>query len=164
MVRIFESLAAFGESVGETLGTSEWLKVDQDVINTFAQATGDHQWIHVDDEKAKSGPFGMTVAHGYLTLSLIPVLSMQIYEIQGLSLGVNYGANKVRFPAPVTVGTRIRATAELVDLVEIGLGMQATIRFVVEGDRGDKPACVAEVLYVYADAATQARKVEAHVG
>ena len=148
MTTKFASLADFKAAVGTDLGTSNWHTVTQEQINLFAQATGDHQWIHVDPEKAKDGPFGTTIAHGYLTLSLLPVLSTETYEIEGLTMGLNYGANKVRFPAPVPVDSRIRATAKLLDITDIAIGSQATIQFTVEREGGDKPVCIAEVIYV----------------
>src|SRR5690606_20145104 len=111
MPRVFSHLDEFKAAVGTELGTSDWITVTQEQINTFADATGDHQWIHVDPEAAAKGPFGTTIAHGYLTLSLLPVFGEQIYEVQKLAFGVNYGANKVRFPNPVPVDSRLRATA-----------------------------------------------------
>lgn len=148
MPRVFESLDEFKTTVGEELGTSEWLTVTQEMIDTFADATGDHQWIHVDPERAAEGPFGTTIAHGYLTLALLPTLVQSTYEIRGLTMAVNYGANKIRFPQWVPVDSRVRATATLVQVGEVALGTQAVIAFVIEIDGIDKPACVAEVVYV----------------
>ncbi|MFT4188808.1 MAG: MaoC family dehydratase [Aeromicrobium sp.] len=150
MPRVFASLDEFKAAVGTELGTSGWLTVTQERINTFADATGDHQWIHCDPEKAAQGPFGTTIAHGYLTLSLLPTFAEQIYDVQGLAMGVNYGANKVRFPDPVPVGSRLRATATLKETADIPIGTQATISFVVEREGAAKPAVVAEVVYVMA--------------
>jgi acyl dehydratase len=152
MTRVFDHLDAFTAAVGEELGTSEWLTVTQEQINLFADATGDQQWIHVDPERAASGPFGTTIAHGYLTLSLLPVFAEQIYTIEGLAFGMNYGANKVRFPAPVPVDSRLRATATLIETREIAIGTQVVINFVIEREGADKPVCVAEVVYVMAGA------------
>ncbi|WP_019144309.1 MaoC family dehydratase [Aeromicrobium massiliense] len=152
MTRTFASLDEFRTHVGEELGTSDWITVTQEQINTFADATGDHQWIHVDPEKAANGPFGTTIAHGYLTLSLLPVMVGGIYEVQNLAMGVNYGANKIRFPEPVPVDSRIRATATLTDVTDIAIGSQITMKVVVEREGAAKPACVAEVVYVYAGA------------
>ncbi len=152
MTRTFTSLDEFRTHVGEELGTSDWITVTQEQINTFADATGDHQWIHVDPEKAAKGPFGTTIAHGYLTLSLLPVMVGGIYEVQNLAMGVNYGANKIRFPEPVPVDSRIRATATLTDVTDIAIGSQITMKVVVEREGAAKPACVAEVVYVYAGA------------
>ena len=152
MTRVFESLDDFKAVAGEELGTSDWITVTQQQINTFADATGDHQWIHIDPERAATGPFGTTIAHGYLTLSLLPVFAAEIYEINGLAFGMNYGANKVRFPSPVPVDSRLRATATLKETSEISIGTQGVISFVVEREGGDKPALVAEVVYVMAGA------------
>ena len=143
----FASLADFTAAVGTELGSSEWLTVDQDRINLFAEATGDHQWIHVDPERAKAGPFGTTIAHGYLTLSLIPALVKECYSIEGgLRMAVNYGSDKVRFPAPVPVGSTIRATAELVSVTEVVGGVQAVVRVTISGKDGGKPHCVADTI------------------
>ncbi len=150
MPRVFDSLDDFTAAAGEELGSSEWVTVTQEQINTFADATGDHQWIHVDPERAASGPFGTTIAHGYLTLSLLPVFSEQIYDVKGLAMGVNYGANKVRFPNPVPVNSRLRATATLKETSQIAIGTQAVINFIVEREGGDKPVLIAEVVYVMA--------------
>ncbi|KQX73961.1 MULTISPECIES: MaoC family dehydratase [Aeromicrobium] len=152
MTRVFESLETFKAAAGEELGTSDWVTVTQEQINTFADATGDHQWIHVDPERAATGPFGGTIAHGYLTLSLLPVFAEQIYSIEGLAFGMNYGANKVRFPSPVPVDSRLRATATLVSTNDIPIGTQGIVSFVVEREGADKPVCIAEVVYVMAGA------------
>ena len=135
-------------AVGRHLGYSEWVTIDQERIDQFAEATGDHQWIHVDPERAASGPFGAPIAHGYLTLSLIPMLVWQIYEVRGTKMGVNYGANKVRFPSPVPVGSRVRAGVELTSVTESAAGLQVVARVTVERDGADKPACVAETVSV----------------
>ncbi len=152
MTRVFDDLDAFKAAAGEELGTSEWVTVTQEQINTFADATGDHQWIHVDPERAATGPFGTTIAHGYLTLSLLPVFVEQIYSIEGLAFGMNYGANKVRFPSPVPVDSRLRATATLVETKDIPIGTQGIVNVVVEREGGDKPVLIAEVIYVMAGA------------
>ena len=114
--RIFGRSTNCGTAVGEQLGTSDWLEIDQKRIDLFAEATGDHQWIHVDPEKAAAGPFGTTIAHGYLTLSLLPALVPQLMRVEGVKMGINYGANKVRFPATVPVGSRLRATARIAEV------------------------------------------------
>ena len=150
MPRTFENLDAFRAAEGEELGTGDWITVTQDQINLFAEATGDHQWIHVDPDKAAEGPFGTTIAHGYLTVSLLPVLAQSIYQIEGLTMGVNYGINKLRFPSPVPVDSRLRASATLREVSDIAIGTQAVISFVVEREGGDKPACIADVVYVMA--------------
>ena len=152
MTRVFDHLDAFKAATGEELGTSDWMTVTQEQINTFADATGDHQWIHVDPERAATGPFGTTIAHGYLTLALLPVLAAQIYAIEGLAFGMNYGANKVRFPAPVPVDSRLRATATLLETKDTAIGTQCVVSFVVEREGADKPVCIAEVVYVMAGA------------
>ncbi|TXJ07283.1 MAG: MaoC family dehydratase [Aeromicrobium sp.] len=148
MGRTFENLEEFKAAAGEELGTSDWIEVTQEKINLFADSTGDHQWIHVDPEMAAKGPFGGTIAHGYFTLSLLPVIAEQAYSVGNLIMGLNYGANKVRYPHPVLVGKRVRGTATLIETAEIAIGTQATIKFVIEIEGVDKPACVAEVLYV----------------
>jgi acyl dehydratase len=148
-MRVFANLDEFAAAKGEPLGHGAWHTVTQDQINRFADATGDHQWIHVDTEKAAQGPFGATIAHGYLTLSLIPFLGKEIYRVDGITMGINYGLGKVRFPSVVPVGSRIRAGAELIDLTDRTQGKQATLRWTVEIDGGDKPACVAETIVVY---------------
>ena len=135
-------------NVGDVYGPSSWIDVPQEKITAFADATGDQQWIHVDPEKAKDGPFGSTIAHGYLTLSLLPVASYEVVPRQG-GMAINYGLNKVRFPAPVPVGSRVRATFEVIDLDEQDWGGQATMRATVERDGGDKPVCVAETVFRY---------------
>ena len=152
MARVFDSLDDFKAAAGQELGTSDWVTVTQQQIDTFADATGDHQWIHVDPERAKDGPFGGTIAHGYLTLSLLPVFVEQIYTIEGLAFGMNYGANKVRFPSPVPVDSRLRGTATLVETHDIPIGTQGIVKVVVEREGGDKPVCIAEVIYVMAGA------------
>lgn len=142
----FDGLDALRAAAGQHLGYSDWLEITQDRIDLFAEATGDHQWIHVDPERAAAGPFGATIAHGYLTLSLSNALLPQIMEVRGISMGVNYGVNKVRFPAPVKVGSRIRAGAELVAVEEIAGGVQTAILVTIEIEGGEKPACVIESL------------------
>jgi acyl dehydratase len=134
-------------AVGKPLGASDWLEIRQERIDGFADATGDHQWIHVDLERAKSGPFGKTIAHGYLTLSLVNCFLPQIVEVRGISMGVNYGCDKVRFPAPVPVGSRVRGVGQLVAAEEVkGGAVQATVRVTVEIEGGEKPACVVDTI------------------
>ena len=147
-MRVFNGIDELEEAVGEQLGHSEWHTVTQEKVDQFADATGDHQWIHVDPERAKAGPFGGTIAHGYMTLSLLPMLNAQIYRIDGLTMGINYGTNKVRFPAPVPVGSRVRAGAELVEVTPNAQGAQAVVRTTIEVEGGEKPACVAESVVV----------------
>ena len=149
-MRVFSDLAEFVAAKGEQLSYSDWHEVTQAQVNLFADATGDHQWIHVDVAKAAAGPFGGTIAHGYLTLSMIPALGQSIYRVDGLKMGINYGVNKVRFPNPVPVGSRVRAGAELVDISEAAQGTQAVLKFTVEIENQPKPACVAEVVVLLA--------------
>jgi acyl dehydratase len=132
---------------GQLLGTSEWLEITQERVNTFADATDDHQWIHVDVERAKAeSPFGGPVAHGYLTLSLVIPLYADVLTVTDAAMGVNYGLNKVRFPAPVPVGSRIRLTATLVDVTEIAGGLQLVVGATIEREGGEKPVCIAELV------------------
>ena len=133
-------------AVGSHLGHSDWLTVDQDRVDLFAQATGDHQWIHVDPERAAAGPFGGPIAHGYLTLALSNLFLPQIVETRGFSAGVNYGVDKARFPAPVKVGQRIRGGAELVEVTDVKGGIQTLVRITIEIEGGTKPACVIDSL------------------
>jgi acyl dehydratase len=144
-MRTFESVADLAAAAGEELGHSDWATNTQEDVNLFADATGDHQWIHVDPERAASGPFGTTIAHGFMTLALLPRLQHQIYTVNGIKLAINYGLNKVRFPAPVPVGSRVRAQSSLVSVDDVGNGaVQATISTTVEIEGSAKPACVAE--------------------
>jgi acyl dehydratase len=149
-MRVFSDLAEFVAAKGEHLGYSDWHEITQEQVNLFADATGDHQWIHVDLERAKAGPFGGPIAHGFLTLSLLPVLGQGIYRVEGLKMGVNYGLNKVRFPNPVPVGARVRGGGELLEISEIALGTQAVVKFVIEIENQTKPACVAESVVLLA--------------
>jgi acyl dehydratase len=147
MPTVFASPSELAAAVGRHLGYSDWLTIDQDRIDLFADATGDHQWIHVDPERAKSGPFGATIAHGYLTMSLVNLFLPQIVEVRGIKMGVNYGADRLRFPAPVPVGSRIRGGGELVKVEEVGGGaVQATVRITVEIEGGQRPACVVDTI------------------
>ncbi|MEA3055987.1 MAG: hypothetical protein QOD30_1419 [Actinomycetota bacterium] len=134
---------------GEHLGYSDYVEITQEQVNLFADATGDHQWIHVDPERAKAGPFGGPIAHGYLTLSLAPALLPQILIVGGISMGVNYGCGKVRFPSPVPVGSKVRAGAELVSVDDVAGGAQVTMQVTFEVEGAPKPSCVAEVIYRY---------------
>jgi len=134
--------------VGDTFGPSSWIDIPQSKIDAFAEATGDHQWIHVDPERAKAGPFGTTIGHGYLTLSLLPVASYEVIPRQG-GVAINYGLNRVRFPAPVPVDSRLRASFDVNSIDEFDGGAQVTMRATVERDGGDKPVCVAEVVFRY---------------
>jgi acyl dehydratase len=134
------------QAEGEDLGTSDWHEVTQQAINDFADVTGDHQWIHVDIERAKQTPFGGTIAHGYYTLSLASMFNEQILALKGFAMAINYGLNKVRFPAPLPVGSRVRMHARLTSLEEVPGGAQMTLECTFEREGGDKPVCVAETL------------------
>ncbi|NMH99250.1 MaoC family dehydratase [Pseudonocardia acidicola] len=148
-MRVFNGVDELRKAKGTTLGQSEWMTVDQSQIDKFADATGDHQWIHVDAEKAKDGPFGTTIAHGFLTLSLIPVIGWQIYKVDNVKMTINYGLNKVRFTSPVPVGSRIRGSIELLDVADVSGGVQVTNKVTVEIEGSERPALVAESLLRY---------------
>ena len=143
-MRTFSTFEEIEAAVGEEIGVSDWVEIDQERVNAFADATGDHQWIHVDIEKAKEGPFGGTIAHGYLTLSLVPWLGSQVFTLDTPGAKLNYGVNKVRFPNPVPVGSRIRATVKINGVSDVSAGKQLTVGYTVEIEGQDKPACVAE--------------------
>jgi acyl dehydratase len=144
-MRVIESLAELPPLVGQEVATSEWVTITQQQVNQFAEATGDHQWIHVDEERARAGPFGATIAHGFLTLSLIPRFFESALDIRGTRMGVNYGLNRVRFTSPVPVGSRLRARMKLLECLALeGDGVQTTWQVTVEREGADKPACVAE--------------------
>ncbi|WP_439113747.1 MaoC family dehydratase [Hydrogenophaga sp.] len=146
-MKIFETLVDLAACVGQEVAVSDWLTITQEQVNQFAQATGDHQWIHVDVEKARAGPFGAPIAHGFLTLSLLPVFLESSFDVRGSGMGVNYGLNRVRFTAPVPVGSRLRGRLTLLatEPIEHG-GLQMTWTVVVEREGSDKPVCVAEAL------------------
>ena len=149
MATVFETPAELRAAVGKHLGYSDWLEISQDRIDRFADATGDHQWIHVDPERAKQGPFGATIAHGYLTQSLVNHFLPQIIEVRGISMGINYGADRLRFPAPVPVNSRIRGGAELLEVQEVKGTIQAKIRVTVEIQGSERPACVIDTISRY---------------
>ena len=144
--RVISSADELKELVGQHLGYSDYFEITQERVDLFAEATGDHQWIHVDVERAKDGPFGGTVAHGYLTLSLGPMLAPQIYDVSAIPMGLNYGCNKVRYPAPVLVGSRIRLGVEVLTVDEVEGGVQITMVYTFEAEGASKPGCVAEVI------------------
>lgn len=146
MTTVFTSAEEVVAAEGQTLGTSEWLTIDQERINLFAEATGDHQWIHVDPVRASSGPFGATVAHGYLTLSLVNLFLPEIVRVDGASMGVNYGCDRIRFPSPVKVGSRIRGVGQLVKAEPLDKGVQMTVRVTVEIEGLDRPGCVVDTI------------------
>ncbi|TSD92956.1 MaoC family dehydratase [Skermania sp. ID1734] len=145
-MKAFTSLDDLSAAVRSTVGPTDWFTIDQNRINAFADATGDHQWIHVDVERAAQGPFGGTIAHGFLTLSLIPQFAADLFSLEFGGARINYGLNKARFPAPVPAGARVRATAEFVELRPASAGQQLTTRYTVELENGSKPACVAETV------------------
>lgn len=146
MVRELHGLAELEPLIGAELGVSGWHRVQQDRIQGFADVTGDHQWIHVDPDKAATGPFGRPVAHGYLTLSMIPFFAQEVYRVDGLKMIVNYGLNKVRFPSPVPEGSRVRSRLTLVSVTPSARGSQVVIRHEIELEHGSRPACVAETV------------------
>jgi acyl dehydratase len=146
---VFEGLDQVRDAVGRDLGTSDWLEVTQERVDRFADATGDHQWIHVDPVRAAAGPFGGPIAHGYLTLSLSNALLPEIVDVRGVSMGVNYGVERVRFPAPVPVGARVRAQATLASVAEVAGGVQTTMVITIEIEGATKPACVIESISRY---------------
>ena len=151
MSTVFEHPSDLLAAVGADLGTTDWLEITQDRVDTFADATGDHQWIHVDPERAKAGPFGGTIAHGYLTLSLVNTFLPALLEVRNVSMGVNYGTDKTRFPAPVPVGSRIRGRAELSGAEAVKGGVQARVTVTVEIEGSDRPACVVETISRFLD-------------
>ena len=151
MGTVFEAPKDLLDSVGAELGRSDWFEITQERINQFAEATGDYQWIHIDEEQAKQGPFGATIAHGYLTLSLTNMFLPEIISVENISMGINYGVNKVRFPAPVPSGSRVRFSAVLQDVTEIPGGVQAIIVITVEVEGSEKPCCVVESVTRYLD-------------
>lgn len=145
-MRILNDRTEIAEAAGQELGVSEWVAIHQDRIDMFADATGDRQWIHVDAERAAGGPFGATIAHGYLTLSLLPFLGAQVFAFAGDVARVNYGLNKVRFVSPVRVGSKVRSRVEMLDVADIEKGQQVTLQHTIEIKGDDRPACVAETV------------------
>ncbi|MBB5167704.1 MaoC family dehydratase [Mycobacterium sp. AZCC_0083] len=148
-MKVFEGLDEFAAAKGSQFGPTEWLTISQERVNLFADATDDHQWIHVDPEKAAAGPFGGTIAHGLLTLSLLPHFSQQLYRVANIALAVNYGYNKVRFITPVKVGANVRARGELTSVNQLDGAVQATTTITVEIEGTDKPAAVVESIVRY---------------
>ena len=145
-MRTFTTLDEVADAAGQELGTSDWLPIEQDRVDLFADATGDHQWIHVDADRAAKGPFGGTIAHGYMTLALIPWFSNQVFSLETPGAKLNYGVNKVRFPAPVPVGCRLRDTITVKEVTDLPTGKQVVLGHVIEIEDHDKPACVAETV------------------
>ncbi len=148
-MRTFKNIDELSAAVGEKLGTSDWVVVEQDRINTFADATGDHQWIHIDAARAAQGPFGGTIAHGMLTLSLLPTFLSQIYSVEGVRLAINYGLDRVRFPSPVPAGSRLRAHSQLAEVTPLDAAVQIKLSTTIEIEGGNKPACVVEFIVRY---------------
>ena len=149
MTTKLQGIEGLRAKLGEHLGFSDWHEVTQDQVNRFADATLDHQWIHIDPERAKAGPFGGPIAHGYLTLSLAPHLLGQVLQVEGVKMGVNYGLNKVRFPAPVPVGSKLRVGASVAEVEDIAGGAQITLDLTFEVDGQAKPSCVAQAVFRY---------------
>ncbi|GIJ46901.1 MaoC family dehydratase [Virgisporangium aliadipatigenens] len=145
-MKVFESPEELTAAVGEHLGYSDWHVVTQEQVQLFADATGDHQWIHLDAERAAQGPFGTTIAHGYLTLSLLPMLAAEVYRVKNVKMGVNYGLNRVRFPSPVPTGSRVRVGITLASVEPVSGGYQLIGEAVIEREGGDKPCCVAQTV------------------
>jgi len=148
-MKIFDGLPELATAEGESLGSSDWVAVDQERIDRFADATGDHQWIHVDAEHAAQGPFGGTIAHGLLTLSPLPAFLQQIYRVDGVRMAVNYGLDKVRFPAPVPAGAKLRATSRIAEVTPLDRAVQLKLSTVIEIEGGTKPACVVDSVVRY---------------
>ncbi|MEH6567995.1 MAG: MaoC family dehydratase [Halioglobus sp.] len=146
MATTFENPSELLQSQGKHLGFSDWLEIDQTRIDLFAEATGDHQWIHVNPERAAQGPFGKTIAHGYLTLSLANLFLPEVMQVNNVSMGVNYGCEKVRFPAPVPVGSRVRGGGEVVGVEEVKGGVQIVVRMTIEIEGSDRPGCVIDTI------------------
>jgi acyl dehydratase len=149
MTTTFDSPKALLDAVGQRVGPTDWVTITQDQINKFADATLDNQWIHVDTERAKAGPFGGPIAHGYLTMSLAAYFLGQMVRVSNISMGINYGVDKARFPAPVPVGSRLRATGEIVEAKEVPGGVQATVRVTIELEGGEKPAAIVDTVSRY---------------
>jgi acyl dehydratase len=148
-VKTFDGIAEFGDAAGTDLGRTEWVQVTQEQVNLFAEATGDHQWIHVDTERAATGPFGGTIAHGFLTLSLLPVFLQQLYRVDNVKMAVNVGLNKVRFVSPVPVGSRLRASSAVAESTPLEGAVQAILATTIEVEGSDKPAAVVESIVRY---------------
>jgi acyl dehydratase len=142
-------VANLSSHIGETLGTSSWWTITQQQVNAFADATGDHQWIHVDPERAKDGPFGTTIAHGFMELGMAVGMLFEVVEVTGAGMILNYGVNRVRFPSPLPVGSKIRATVEIAAVEEVPDGVQVTYRVTVVAEGAAKPCCVADILFRY---------------
>ncbi|ANQ75851.1 MULTISPECIES: MaoC family dehydratase [Rhodococcus] len=148
-MKVFNGIEDVIAAEGSDLGTTDWMEIEQQRVNQFADATGDHQWIHVDTERAKDGPFGATIAHGFLTLSMLPVLQQQLYRVDGITMAVNYGLNKVRFAAPVLVGAKVRASVAITKVTPLDGAIQAEFTTTIEVEGSAKPACIVESIARY---------------
>ncbi|NKQ54208.1 MaoC family dehydratase [Amycolatopsis sp. K13G38] len=148
-MRVFNGIGELAGAAGESLGTTDWIVVDQERIDTFAQATGDHQWIHVDPQRAEAGPFGGTIAHGLLTLSLLPAFQRELYRVDGVRMAINYGLDKVRFPAPVPAGSKLRAHSTITEVTPLADAVQLKVSTTMEVAGSDRPACVVESIVRY---------------
>jgi acyl dehydratase len=146
-MRVLNGIGELQTLVGKELGASAWHEITQERVNAFADVTGDHQWIHVDPERAAAGPFGGTIAHGYLTLSMLPALMSEVWRVEGVRMGINYGLNRVRFPSPVPVGSRVRVVGRLQEISPVEGGVQGVVEATVELEGGAKPAAVAETVF-----------------
>ncbi|SFU13914.1 MaoC family dehydratase [Pseudomonas marincola] len=150
MHKVFASASALEAAVGQSLGSTDWLVIEQERVNQFAEATGDHQWIHVDPQRAKTGPFGGTIAHGYLTLALVNYFLPQLMQVENLQMGVNYGCDRVRFPSPVKVGARVRGTGEITGVEAMANGaVQVVVRVSIEVEGSERPGCVVDTISRY---------------
>lgn len=148
-MRVFNGIDEVAAAQGADLGTTDWIEINQDRIDKFAEATGDYQWIHVDPERAAKGPFGGTIAHGLLTLSLLPVLQQQLYRVDGIKMAVNYGLNRVRFATPVPAGSKVRASVRIAKVERLDSAIQAEFQTTIEVDGASKPACIVESITRY---------------
>lgn len=157
MTRIFNTIDDLRTAAGTTMGPTDWLTIEQSRVDGFADATGDHQWIHVDVERSRQGPFGSTIAHGYLTLSLCSYFLPQLMRVDISGMGINYGLDRVRFPAPVRVGSRIRGKGEIISVTDVTGGIQTVVRVTVEIEGSDRPACVADTISRFMVAGVEGR-------
>jgi acyl dehydratase len=148
-MKIFADIDEFAASCGLQIGPTDWIPIDQSRVNAFADATGDHQWIHVDEQRAATGPFGGTISHGFLTLSLLPVFIAALYRVDNVSMAINYGLDKVRFISPVRVGSNLRASTTIIEFVDVPGGVQGTIKTTVEIQDVERPACVMSSILRY---------------
>ncbi|MBM4212309.1 MAG: MaoC family dehydratase [Gammaproteobacteria bacterium] len=157
MTRIFKTIDELRAAAGTTMGPTDWLTIEQSRVDGFADATGDHQWIHVDVERSRQGPFGGTIAHGYLTLSLCSYFLPQLMRVEISGIGINYGLDRVRFPAPVRVGSRIRGKGEIIVVTDVTGGIQTVVRVTIEVEGSDRPACVADTMSRFMVAGVEGR-------